>query len=98
MLKCRDISGLVASGELENVGWIKKLEIRMHLMMCAHCSRYLAPIHAIGQGARFLIRGQEADPEQIQRMEQEVLDRVCDHDHDEGPSGSGGDDPERNDS
>ena len=88
-MKCRDISGLVATGELENVGWMKKLEIRLHLMMCGHCARYLAQIRAIGQGARFLIRNQEADAEQIQRMEQDVLNKVrdhdCGHDHDKSP-------------
>ena len=83
MLKCRDISGLVASGTLEHVGWMKKLEIKLHLMMCGHCARYLAQIRAIGQGARFLIRGQEADAGQLRRMEQEVLNKVCDHDHDD---------------
>ena len=55
----------------------------MHLMMCGHCARYLAQIRAIGQGARFLIRGQEADAGQLRRMEQEVLNKVCDHDHDD---------------
>ena len=81
MLKCKEVTGLVATGSLENIGWMKKLEIRMHLMMCVHCRRYLSQIRAIGHGAQTLVRGQEADPEQLQRMEQEVLHEICGHDH-----------------
>jgi anti-sigma factor ChrR (cupin superfamily) len=84
MLKCRELSSLVSTGELENAGWMKRLEIRMHVMMCGHCRRYLAQMRALGLGARHLIRGKQADPEQLERMKQEVINQCCPHDPDHG--------------
>ena len=40
MLNCKEVSRLVASGELERVGWARKLELRMHMMMCKYCRLY----------------------------------------------------------
>ena len=98
MLKCREFTGLVTTGEMENAGWMKKLEIRLHLMMCVHCRRYLAQIQAIGLGARFLVQGKQADPEQLKRMEEEVLHQCCPHDPVQPPDREDGDDPPRGDS
>ncbi len=77
MLKCRELSTLVATDELENVGWMRRMEIRMHLLMCGHCRRYLQQIRAIGRGSRDLAGEREAGSDQIERMEEHILSCTC---------------------
>ncbi len=80
MLKCKEVSALVSSDNLDNAGFMKKMEVRMHLLMCKHCSRYFDQIKSVGQGAKDMAHGQEADSEQIERMEKNILDEVRDQD------------------
>ena len=81
MLKCRDLSRLVASGEIEDFGFMKRMEIKLHLFMCKHCRNYLAQIRSIGQGAKDAAAETEPDQEQLQRLEKNICDKICNHDH-----------------
>ena len=48
MLRCRQVTTIVASDGLSDAGPWLRLRIRLHLMMCRHCARYAAQIRAIG--------------------------------------------------
>ncbi len=79
MLKCREVTRIVATGEIEELTWMRRIEMRLHLMMCTHCREYLAQIFALGRGVRRLF-GLEEDPETLERLEREIMaDSGCDH-------------------
>lgn len=81
MLKCREVSRIVATGEIEELPWMKRIEMRLHLMMCNHCREYLAQIFALGRGVRRIF-GLEEDAETLARLERKILaDGGCGHDH-----------------
>ena len=48
MLRCKQVTKMVASDDLVDAGPWLRLKIRLHLMMCRHCARYAAQIRAIG--------------------------------------------------
>ncbi len=81
MLKCRDLSRLIASDGIEDLGFMKRMEIKLHLFMCTHCRDYWAQIRSIGQGAKDLAAGAEPDQEQLQRLEKDICDKICSHGH-----------------
>ena len=76
MLKCNQVSHLVSTGEVTELGFMKKMELRMHLFMCGHCRRYVAQIQAIGQAARDMARQTDARTDQLEHMEKEIKSRV----------------------
>ena len=73
MLNCRDVHHRVSSGEAEASNWMRRIEMRLHLMMCAHCRNYVMQIAAIGEGVRRLCGSEPADPAELERMEH----RIC---------------------
>jgi len=79
MMKCKDISHLIASGEVDEFGFLKRMELRMHLLMCRHCQNYARQIGALGVGARRLFGAKEPTAEELQRLENEICDKICDH-------------------
>lgn len=52
MPSCREVTDRLAEGELENAPWHKRLLIRMHLSMCAHCNRFARQLELIGKALR----------------------------------------------
>ena len=52
MPSCREVTGLLASGELESVPRMKHLLVRLHLSMCAHCSRFARQLRVISRALR----------------------------------------------
>ncbi len=48
MLRCKQVTTMVASDDLADAGPWLRLKIRLHLMMCRHCAGYAAQIRAIG--------------------------------------------------
>ena len=76
MLKCNEVSGLVSTDEVDDLGLMKRLEFKMHIMMCVHCRRYVQQIKSLGLGARRWAIGCEAEPLQLKRMEKQVLEEV----------------------
>jgi hypothetical protein len=69
MLRCKQVTTMVASDELADAGPWLRLKIRLHLMMCRHCARYAKQIRAIGVKARERLRSSEerSDAEDLQR-------------------------------
>ena len=52
MLSCKQVTAMLAGDELTDAGPWLRLKIRLHLMMCRHCTRYAAQIRAIGARVR----------------------------------------------
>lgn len=73
MLRCREVTRLVASEDIRNAGLLTRLEFRLHLMMCRHCREYVHQMGLIGQLARRLWGTDAEDPEEVARIEREVL-------------------------
>lgn len=52
MLRCKQVTTMVARDDLADAGPWLRLKVRLHLMMCRHCARYAAQIRAMGAKAR----------------------------------------------
>ncbi|MCK9997027.1 MAG: hypothetical protein KAH56_12210 [Candidatus Krumholzibacteria bacterium] len=81
MLKCRDLTKLIASDEIEDLGFMKRVEIQFHLFMCKHCRQYMGQIRSIGQGAKKMAAEAEPDQEQLQRLEKDICGKIRNGDH-----------------
>jgi anti-sigma factor ChrR (cupin superfamily) len=73
MLRCKEVTTLVASGGLEDAGLWLRMKVRLHLMMCRHCTKYAAQMRAIGSSMRE--RFPTSDVEDLQRKILESADK-----------------------
>ncbi len=76
MLSCKQVTRVVARGELEEAPWRTRLAIRMHLMMCRHCRRYVDQLRRIGEALRACFVGEAVDPDRLVQLESAVLARA----------------------
>ena len=79
MMKCKDVSHLIASGAVDDLGFMKRMELRLHLAMCRHCQGYAHQIKALGDGARRLVSSKEPTAEELQDLENEICEKICNH-------------------
>jgi hypothetical protein len=86
MLKCNEVSRLAASEEINEAGLFRRMEFRLHLMMCRHCRNYVHQVGLIGETARRLVG--EDDDAVVARLEDRVLKTF--HGHPKPGNGSGG--------
>ncbi len=66
MLKCREVvhdTDLLLAQELS---WHRRLSLRLHLMMCHHCRRYVTQLRRLLKAAPLLHR--KASPEEVDRV------------------------------
>ena len=75
MLSCRELARIVASDEIVEAAWPKKLAARVHLLMCQHCRRYAADIRALGASARRAWGAEARDPGRLEQLEKKILGR-----------------------
>ena len=80
MLKCQEVTHLIASDDYQDMGFMQRLEMRMHLLMCRHCLSYMKQMRAIGKGARQLVGGREPTNEELDQLEKEICTRICHQD------------------
>ncbi len=57
MLRCKEVTRLHASDEIRSAPLMTRLGVRLHLMMCEHCRRYVRELARIGEAVRDLYRG-----------------------------------------
>ena len=92
MLRCRDVTYRIASGELESSSFWARLEVTTHLWMCRHCRSYSRQMRALGESARKLFgesalttdtpdaeapgAGTSVDPHAAERLERQILERL----------------------
>lgn len=51
---CRELARLVATDEIANAPWSKRLVARVHLFVCRPCRAYCEQLRAIGSTVRDL--------------------------------------------
>ncbi len=73
MLKCNEVSRLLASGEAEGLDRWKKLQLRMHLLMCNHCRRYAAQLKNLGRMARKVWGPGAEDRTLLRQLENDIV-------------------------
>ena len=75
MLSCKEVTRRIATDEFEQAGWLQRLGLRFHLLMCRHCRCYQRQLRALGAGARDRWRSCADDPAALERLEQTILEK-----------------------
>ncbi len=78
MLSCREVSRLIASDELVDLGWLERILVRLHLVRCHHCRRYAVQLRAISTAALERQSFGPADLQALERLERSILERCID--------------------
>ncbi|KEI70303.1 zf-HC2 domain-containing protein [Endozoicomonas elysicola] len=73
MLKCRDIERMAGQLQDDELNWRQRFSMRMHLMMCHHCRRFVRQFAAIKKLAERSVSEQASDDEV-----QSVMDKIND--------------------
>lgn len=78
MLSCKSVVKIISSEP--DLPFMKKAELKLHLMMCHHCSRYLAHIKMLKASVAELIgnRVNSVDDDQLEKFEEEVIQKTLD--------------------
>lgn len=76
MLSCKEVVKTVSSEE--RTTWRRKLEVRIHLMMCWHCGKYVKQLELLKIGIQNLLNSKvkSADKNKIQTVENRVLEKL----------------------
>lgn len=74
MPTCREITRLLASGQLEGAALATRILTRLHLLMCDDCGRYASELAGLGEVAREALRV-PIDPVRLAALEEAILKR-----------------------
>ena len=75
MLSCKDVAMMMSSGD--SASFMKRLELRLHLMMCTHCSWYAMHLKMLNQGFRRLFEEKtKVDPAEVSKLENEIIKNI----------------------
>ena len=72
-MTCKEAAEAIGRDEWRAAPPWRRLGLRLHLLMCAHCRRYAAQIRAIGTAARRLFREHGEDPKVLERLRETIL-------------------------
>lgn len=75
MIRCREVAHLLSAGEISESPLRRRIAVRLHLMMCDHCSRFARQLAWLGQTARGLARSFEED-DAVAGLETRLLRRL----------------------
>lgn len=88
MPSCREVSRLLASGEVDTAPAVRRILTRLHLLMCGDCARYSRELRHLGEAARQALRS-PLDPQRLAALERAILERVQGGGPSERPMGNG---------
>lgn len=76
MLSCKEVVKTVSSEE--RTTWRRKLEVRLHLMMCRHCGKYAKQLEILrlSFSKLFSAKSQNVDGKKVREIEDRVIDKV----------------------
>lgn len=76
MLSCKEIVKTLSSEDRRT--WRRRLEVRIHLMMCHHCSKYAKHLNLLKVGIKTLLlkRSKTADPRSINAIEDRIIKKI----------------------
>ena len=71
MYRCSEVVRLLSSDEYATAGIFKKLQVRLHLLMCRNCSKYARQLRALAAALR---QGEEPlTPAEIESAKSRIL-------------------------
>ena len=73
MLRCNEVTRLYSTEEIRQASLRKRMAVRIHLMMCRSCQRYVRELRVIGETVRHVARAAPEDPERIETLVRRVL-------------------------
>jgi len=73
MLQCNEVTRLYASDAVRTAPLRTRIALRLHLMMCRSCRRYVRELRTIGRAVRSLGRDAAAGGERHEEMVRRVL-------------------------
>jgi hypothetical protein len=85
MLRCKQVSTLVAGDGLTGAGAWLRFRVHLHLVMCRHCARYAAQIRMLGARARECFGRAYGQPG-IEELQRRILDAAAELTSSRGPS------------
>ncbi len=74
MLTCRELARRVASDEVVEASLGGRLAVRMHLLLCGNCRRFVRQMRALGAAACKSWGGQPEDPAALESLEEKILE------------------------
>lgn len=75
MPSCREVTQKLAKGEFKSLPWHKRLLMRMHLSMCAHCGRFARQLGLISQALCNMWKGKPY-PGTLDAAKRRILTRL----------------------
>ncbi len=80
MLRCNEVVRLLSSSDdnpTSSLNWPKRLELKLHLMMCKHCASYAAHLSILSNAISTLLRKKTSEEaERIRELENETIKKV----------------------
>lgn len=75
MMPCKEVARILSSET--DIGIVRRAELKMHLIMCKHCSAYNQNLIAMSKGFKRLFQKITlAEPQTIEKLENEVLTKL----------------------
>jgi len=75
MLTCKEIAFILASKE--EISLLKKTELRMHLLMCKHCSNYNKQLNFLEKGVKKLFKVKtDVDTSKLENLKKEIIAKI----------------------
>ncbi len=75
MFSCKDISKVAC--HCDELGFVEKINYKIHLMMCGNCRKYVHGIELIGMKfSEILKRKRNVSPEKVTELENRILESV----------------------
>jgi anti-sigma factor RsiW len=70
MLSCREVTERASALIDRELSWSERLQMRIHLAMCRHCSRFVSQLRLLRAALRQRARASDAElhSEQVQRI------------------------------
>jgi hypothetical protein len=74
MYRCSEVVRLISSDEYLTAGFLKKLQIRLHLAMCEHCLKYTRQLRALAEAVRKA--GATVPASEVESAKSHILQRL----------------------
>ena len=76
MLRCNEVTKLCASGEIPTSSLMTRAAVRMHLLLCRYCRRYVRELRRIGEAVRAMMHSTAHDADQDEALVRRVLEKA----------------------
>lgn len=77
MSTCKEITRIIASGELDSSSVGAKFRVRMHVLLCRHCRRYARQLRAIAAAAR-AHWSRDPDDDDVEALQERIVADLLD--------------------